>query len=188
MMIKSKDIALLERDWDLLNLLLSLCRLSRKTSPCSKGIETFVAVRKIYTSCRRKTSPCSKGIETPFYRTEYEDNKSKDIALLERDWDNCRSSRISLNALSKDIALLERDWDHHNRGYIHNRQTVERHRPARKGLRQLFLFWSLIWITSKDIALLERDWDTHPYPMHQITLVRRKTSPCSKGIETNSLF
>ena len=82
----------------------------RKTSPCSKGIETIqYAVND--ESYSRKTSPCSKGIET-------------------------------IRVLFLLVTLLR----------------VERHRPARKGLRRL----KLILVTtplfrSKDIALLERD-------------------------------
>ena len=85
--------------------------------------------------------------------------QSKDIALLERDWDV--DSRILglLCPLSKDIALLERDWDHWNTLNVKIRIFVERHRPARKGLRHAC--WIAIWLVfnrSKDIALFERDF------------------------------
>ena len=45
---------------DLSNCFLVLCR---KTSPCSKGIETCNCNVLAFCTCR-KTSPCSKGIET----------------------------------------------------------------------------------------------------------------------------
>ena len=110
---------------------------------------------------------------------------SKDIALLERDWDiisqrwtyndrGCRKTSpcskgietviafygSDIPFMSKDIALLERDWDF----------------P--------FQFWMNLQDQSKDIALLERDWDTDTNRFIRIDTMSRKTSPCSKGIET----
>ena len=81
----------------------------------------------------RKTSPCSKGIETRRYQ-------------------------IQQSLLSKDIALLERDWD-----FIRVRDSifyiVERHRPARKGLRPASWQRLIKFTVLKNIALIERDFE-----------------------------
>ena len=107
--------------------------------------------------CSRKTLPCSKGIETVFFTDWIHIPRSKDPALFQRDWDVAVIAKTRL-APSKDPALFQRDWDRnlHQSWYI---DPVERPRPVPKGLRHL--------------ALL-----SFPYT------ARRKTPPCSKGIET----
>ena len=132
----------------------------RKTSPWSKGIETPVKRSTLPVFICRKTSPWSKGIEThPFFPWYQERYRSKDIALIERDWDKTERFHAFTRSSSKDIALIERDWDCPFSTLMHRTLSVERHRPDRKGLRLHFNF--LCWV-----------------------LVCRKTSPWSKGIET----
>ena len=60
---------------------------------------------------------------------------SKDIALIERDWDPSWFLPAKPIFKSKDIALNERDWDARISLSLPV-PNVERHRPARKGLRR----------------------------------------------------
>ena len=159
-MLSSKDIALLERDWDpWLSSKVIFCLVSKDIALLERDWDRLAAPIGITGWCR-KTSPCSKGIETyllPFYVSAI---KSKDIALLERDWDASRLNWFSKTCTSKDIALLERDWDSPTTTIILGLGGVERHRPARKGLR------------------------LYPCLVLRNYFRSRKTSPCSKGIET----
>ena len=108
---------------------------------------------------------------------------------------------------SKDTALFQRDWDSCWPIWIVQSNSVERHCPVPKGLRQLAeqlyqvvnkskdtaLFqrdWDNCtyngWpsgCSSKDTALFQRDWDNWSFEDHYSRCCR-KTLPCSKGIET----
>ena len=53
--------------------------------PARKGLRLDYAQTKQYGIHGRKTSPCSKGIETMANWQNYRSQVSKDIALLERD-------------------------------------------------------------------------------------------------------
>ena len=153
----SKDIALLERDWDILNHFEFPQLTVERHRPARKGLRHYAVWYCRYSLVERHR-PARKGLRrSPIFLFPWP-LKSKDIALLERDWDFFSHYIAIFITMSKDIALLERDWD--NAAIAHNTiVNVERHRPARKGLRRVKSLKVGVIARSKDIALLERDWD-----------------------------
>ena len=109
--------------------------------------------------------------------------QSKDPALLQRDWKVFTSFRLEIILASKDPPLLQRDWKRLLSQDVPSPTIVERPRPAPKGLKTNSPLRSFLNSSSKDPALLQRDWDWCFCDRSQF-LMRRKTLPCSKGIET----
>ena len=110
---------------------------SRKTPPCSKGIKTFAALLNWLASRGRKTPPCSKGIESTAHRfCKHGCHMSKDLALLQRDW----------NSGWYLIAIL---------------LYVERHRPVPKGLKLSYLFSSDVLTHSRKTPPCSKGIETH---------------------------
>ena len=182
MSYSSKDIALFQRDWDLRSFLNSSRNFSRKTLPCSKGIETLRLVLLRSIECR-KTLPCSKGIETLNHHMLLLRRLGRKTLPCSKGIETSSVTSFTLTAVSKDIALFQRDWDLYPSCLImfFSRKTL----PCSKGietgcLRQHFqdLHRRKTLPCSKGIETLQQD---QVYQIQQ----GRKTLPCSKGIETN---
>ena len=167
----SKDLALFQRDWNLLlteiewkkyverpcpvpkGLKLYLASGSkrvpngRKTLPCSKGIETWSSLLNTLATAVERPCPVPKGLKQPLFLVYVFIIQSKDLALFQRDW-NLGSDVLAIcSNVERPCPVLK--------GLRLILITVpvdpfhvERPRPVPKGLKQR----ELIWLNREDIV------------------------------------
>ena len=152
---------------------------SRKTPPCSKGIETIADDAPSFSSPCRKTPPCSKGIEThhgvPRTRRSAVERprpvpkglRPDTLTNFDRFEKGRKTPPCSKGIETEDILRTElrqicRKTPPCSKGIETNRMFlcsfcfVERPRPVPKGLRLTECFF-VPSVLSKDPALFQRD-------------------------------
>ena len=156
--LQSKDPALFQRDWDSANRTTRRNGRSRKTLPCSKGIETF------------------------WFSAFKNSAKSKDPALFQRDWDMLKLVLKWRTTLSKDPALFQRDWDQDMRR-ISSSHKCRKTLPCSKGIETPLSCYTKDSVFCRKTLPCSKGIETSFWRVRNSRSCR-KTLPCSKGIET----